>query len=85
MAAIVYVPYSRNSPQGASGGTTMGLIYGSVAFAIYALRRITGCAQKSSYLAGGTCASMDAWTSVAGFCQFSARSCFTPAFTLAWD
>lgn len=33
VAAVVYVPY-RSSPQGVGGGTAIGLIYGSVAYAL---------------------------------------------------
>jgi hypothetical protein len=45
LAAIVYVPYSR-SPQGASGGTTMGLIYGSVASAFMLFAGLLGARKK---------------------------------------
>lgn len=30
VAAVAYIPYSRNSPAGATGGSVMGLVYGSV-------------------------------------------------------
>jgi len=46
VAAIVYVPYSRNSPQGPSGGTAMGLIYGSVAFALMLFAGLLGARKK---------------------------------------
>lgn len=38
VAAVAYIPYSRNSPAGATGGSVMGLVYGSVgsAFMLFA-------------------------------------------------
>jgi hypothetical protein len=46
LAAIVYVPYSRSSPQGVGGGTTMGLVYGSVAFAFMIFAGLLGARKK---------------------------------------
>ena len=46
MAAIVYVPYSRSSPQGTGGGTTIGLIYGSVASAFMLFAGLLGARKK---------------------------------------
>jgi hypothetical protein len=45
LGAIVYVPYSR-SAQGASGGTNIGLIYGSVAFAFMLFAGLLGARKK---------------------------------------
>lgn len=46
VAAVVYVPYSRSSPQGASGGTVVGLIYGSVASAFMLFAGLLGARKK---------------------------------------
>ena len=46
VAVIAYVPYSRSSPQGAGGGTTIGLIYGSVAFAFMLFAGLLGARKK---------------------------------------
>jgi hypothetical protein len=46
VAAIVYVPYVRSTPQGASGGSTMGLIYGSVASAFMLFAGLLGARKK---------------------------------------
>jgi hypothetical protein len=46
VAAIVYMPYSRNSPQGAGGGTTIGLIYGSIAFVFMLFAGLLGARKK---------------------------------------
>jgi hypothetical protein len=46
VAVVVYVPYSRSSPQGAGGGTTMGLLYGSVAFAFMLFAGLLGARKK---------------------------------------
>ena len=38
-ATIAYIPYSRSSPMGPTGGSVMGLVYGSVgsAFMLYGM------------------------------------------------
>jgi hypothetical protein len=46
VAAIIYVPYNRNAPQGANGGTTVGLIYGSIAFAFMLFAGLLGARKK---------------------------------------
>ena len=46
IAAIAYVPYSRTSPQGPGGGTTMGLIYGTVAFIFMIFAGLLGARKK---------------------------------------
>lgn len=45
IAAIVYVPY-RSSPHGAGGGTTMGLVHGSLAFAFMLFAGLLGARKK---------------------------------------
>ena len=45
VAAVVYIPYSR-SAQGASGGTVLGLIYGSIASAFMLFAGLLGARKK---------------------------------------
>lgn len=46
LAAVVYVPYSRNTPQGANGGTVAGLTYGSIASAFMLFAGLLGARKK---------------------------------------
>ena len=46
VAAAVYIYYSRTSPQGASGGTFAGLVYGSLAFAGMLFAGLLGARKK---------------------------------------
>ncbi len=46
IATAVYIPYARSTPQGAGGGTTMGLIYGSVASAFMLFAGLLGARKK---------------------------------------
>ncbi len=46
VAAAVYVPYSRNAPEGANGGTVAGLTYGSVASAFMLFAGLLGARKK---------------------------------------
>lgn len=46
IAALIYVAYSRNTPQGANGGTVVGLIYGSIAFAFMLFAGLLGARKK---------------------------------------
>src|SRR5580658_3824749 len=46
VAAIIYVPYNRNAPQGANGGTVAGLTYGSIAFAFMLFAGLLGARKK---------------------------------------
>lgn len=46
IAAVVYIPYSRSAPQGASGGTVLGLIYGSIASAFMLFAGLLGARKK---------------------------------------
>jgi hypothetical protein len=46
MAAAIYVPYSRNTPQGANGGTAAGLTYGSAASALMLFAGLLGARKK---------------------------------------
>jgi hypothetical protein len=46
VAAAIYVPYSRNTPQGANGGTAAGLIYGSIASAFMVFAGLLGARKK---------------------------------------
>jgi hypothetical protein len=46
VAAVVYVPYSRSLPQGTGGGTTMGLVYVSVASAFMLFAGLLGARRK---------------------------------------
>jgi len=46
IAIAVYVPYAFQSPQGARGGSTLGLVYGSVGFAFMLLAGLLGLRKK---------------------------------------
>jgi hypothetical protein len=46
IAAVVYIPYSRSAPQGASGGTIPGLTYGSIASAFMLFAGLLGARKK---------------------------------------
>jgi len=46
IATAVYLPYARSTPQGAGGGTTIGLIYGSVASAFMLFAGLLGARKK---------------------------------------
>ena len=46
VAVAVYIPYRRWSPQGPSGGSAMGLIYGSVGFAFMIFAGLLGARKK---------------------------------------
>jgi hypothetical protein len=46
VATVIYVLYSRSAPQGASGGTALGLAYGSVAFAFMIFAGLLGARKK---------------------------------------
>jgi len=46
VAAAIYVPYSRNTPQGANGGTAAGLTYGSIASALMLFAGLLGARKK---------------------------------------
>jgi len=46
VAAVIYVLYSRSTPQGPSGGTVLGLIYGSVASAFMLFAGLLGARKK---------------------------------------
>lgn len=46
VAALAYIPYRHSSPQGASGGSVMGLIYGSVGFAFMIFAGLLGARKK---------------------------------------
>jgi hypothetical protein len=46
IAAVVYVPYSRSTPQGANGGTVAGLTYGSIASAFMLFAGLLGARKK---------------------------------------
>jgi hypothetical protein len=46
IAAVIYVLYSRTTPEGASGGTVLGLTYGSVAFAFMIFAGLLGARKK---------------------------------------
>jgi hypothetical protein len=46
VAAVVYFPYSSATPSGASGGTAVGLVYGSVAFACMFFAGLLGARKK---------------------------------------
>ena len=46
IAAAVYVPYSRGTPQGANGGTVAGLTYGSIASAFMLFAGLLGARKK---------------------------------------
>ena len=46
IAAAVYVPYSRSTPQGANGGTVAGLTYGSIASAFMLFAGLLGARKK---------------------------------------
>lgn len=45
-ATIAYIPYVRNSPQGADGRSTMGLIYGSAGSAFMLFAGLLGARKK---------------------------------------
>lgn len=46
VAAIAYVPYRHSTPQGPSGGSVMGLIYGSVGSAFMLFAGLLGARKK---------------------------------------
>lgn len=46
VAAVVYIPYVRSSPQGADGRSVMGLIYGSVGSAFMLFAGLLGARKK---------------------------------------
>ena len=46
VAALAYIPYRHSSPQGASGGSVMGLIYGSIGFAFMIFAGLLGARKK---------------------------------------
>ncbi len=46
VATLVYIPYSRSSPQGASGGSAIGLIYGSIGSAFMLFAGLLGARKK---------------------------------------
>jgi hypothetical protein len=46
LAAVAYIPYSLNSPQGPRGSSTVGLIYGSVGFAFMLFAGLLGLRKK---------------------------------------
>ena len=45
-AAAAYIPYSRSSPVGATGGSAMGLVYGSVGSAFMLFAGLLGARKK---------------------------------------
>lgn len=46
VATAIYLLYARNAPEGASGGTTAGVIYGSFAFACMLFAGLLGARKK---------------------------------------
>jgi hypothetical protein len=46
VALVVYIPYSRSSPQGATGGSFMGLVFGSVGSAFMLFAGLLGLRKK---------------------------------------
>ena len=46
VALVVYIPYSRSSPQGPTGGSVMGLVYGSVGSAFMLFAGLLGLRKK---------------------------------------
>ena len=46
IAAVIYIPYSRTTPQGANGGTAAGLAYGSIASAFMLFAGLLGARKK---------------------------------------
>ncbi|MFY9844123.1 MAG: hypothetical protein WA718_07180 [Terriglobales bacterium] len=46
VATAIYIPYSRTAPQGASGGTAAGIIYGSIASACMLFAGLLGARKK---------------------------------------
>lgn len=46
VALVAYIPYSRSSPQGATGGSVMGLVYGSVGSAFMLFAGLLGLRKK---------------------------------------
>lgn len=46
MATAIYVPYTRTALQGANGGTAVGLVYGSLAFACMLFAGLLGARKK---------------------------------------
>ncbi len=46
VAALAYIPYRHSSPQGASGGSVMGLVYGSFGFAFMIFAGLLGARKK---------------------------------------
>jgi len=46
VAAVIYVPYTLTSPEGANGGTAVGLVYGSLASACMLFAGLLGARKK---------------------------------------
>ena len=46
LATVIYIPYSRTAPQGANGGTAVGLMYGSIAFAFMLFAGLLGARKQ---------------------------------------
>ncbi len=46
LAALAYIPYRHSSPQGPSGGSVMGLIYGSIGSAFMIFAGLLGARKK---------------------------------------
>jgi hypothetical protein len=46
VAVVVYVPYRQSAPEGVSGGTAIGLTYGSIAFAFMLFAGLLGARKK---------------------------------------
>jgi hypothetical protein len=46
LATVAYVPYRRLSPQGATGGSVMGLVYGSIGSAFMLFAGLLGARKK---------------------------------------
>ncbi len=46
VALVVYIPYSRSSPQGATGGSVLGLTYGSLGSAFMLFAGLLGLRKK---------------------------------------
>jgi hypothetical protein len=46
IATVIYIPYSRTAPQGANGGTAVGLMYGSIASAFMLFAGLLGARKQ---------------------------------------
>jgi hypothetical protein len=46
VAVAIYIPYSRSAPEGANGGTAVGLMYGSIASAFMLFAGLLGARKK---------------------------------------